>query len=375
MRHRKYKTQKKGKHIAALLLAAVLVTCFAYPYFYSIFLKTNLNPDKLIRVSDFADSNSPDGEFAVFSGKLVSLQGKILKLQSGSGDLLWQKELEVQRPMLTALDSVIVVADSQRGTITALDGQGNILWQNTVKGKLCRLGADEEFIWSMSNHQEFTVVEVFNDKGEDIAYLQVGDGEVLSVSPSAEGSHIVLSTAEVKDNRVTGGILLYNKEGTIVWAKSYSDKLVMGAKLTNDGFILALTEEQLLCLNMDGDTKWQRDIKGYISKVLFTAEGIMAVTLREGVSGIPRTDQQQTLLYDQNGKRLGTLGHDRDIIGLVEGKDHIGIYSARRICLLDYSGKVVMDREMDMDLMEVQLLEGNHMAYLSAGKLYFEPYL
>ena len=376
MRHRRYKERNNYKYLIVLVLAAIVITCFAYPYFYSALLKTDFNPNRLIRVSGFKDSSQTRREFAVVSGQLASFQGTALKLQSGDGSTLWQKEFEIEEPLLAALDNIIVAADTEKGTLIGIDLQGSIMWRETAKGRLLRVGTDRKFVWVVSRYQQDTMVEVLNDKGESAAYFSVGGAEVFSVSLSADGSYIVFSTAEVKDGRITGSIVLYNKDGTMEWAKSYRDSLVMRIKITDEGFIHALKEDALVCLDMDGSTKWQRDINGYISKVLLTNQGVTVLTLSEDYrNGVPGSVREETFIYDKEGGLQNLPDHRQYIEGLVPGEDCVGVYSARRLRLIDYSGKAVIDREFDRDLIAVFLLEDGFMAYISADKIYFESYL
>jgi hypothetical protein len=376
MRYKRFNSERNNKYLIVLVLAAIVATCFAYPYFYSALLKTDFNPNKLIRVSGIKDNNELRQEFAVFSGKLASLQGTTLKLQSGDGNTLWQEELDIQKPLLAVLEEIIVAADTEKGIITGVDGKGKIVWESAAKGRLVRMGADKGYIWAITEYQRNTIVEILNINGESTAYLQLGEAEALSVSLSPDGSYIALSTAEVKDNRITGSIILYNDDSAIVWAKSYRDSLVMGVNITDEGFVHVLTEEMLTCLSLTGGIRWQQDVNGYITKALLTDKGITAMTLSEDYrSGIPAQKGQETVIYGKEGNKLGSLEHGQDIIGLVEGKDCIGIYSARRLQLADYNGKIVTDKEFDRDFVRVYLLEDNFMAHISAGKIYFEPYL
>jgi hypothetical protein len=150
----------------------------------------------------------------------------------------------------------------------------------------------------------------------------------------------------------------------------------MRIKITDEGFIHALKEDALVCLDMDGSTKWQRDINGYISKVLLTNQGVTVLTLSEDYrNGVPGSVREETFIYDKEGGLQNLPDHRQYIEGLVPGEDCVGVYSARRLRLIDYSGKAVIDREFDRDLIAVFLLEDGFMAYISADKIYFESYL
>ena len=374
MRQKRFRGEGKGKYLAFLILAAVIITCFAYPYFYSALLKTKFNPNNLIRVSNFEDHPEARQGFAVLSGGLVSLQGSTLKLQAGDGRTLWQKELNLQEPFIAAFGETIVAADMKNGEIYGLDRLGRNLWVSKPAGGIIRMGVDKEYVWMRTRHEELAIVEVLDKDGKESAYLQVGEAEVTGVSVSRDGSLIALSTAGVKEGSITGSAVLYRKDGSIVWAKSYRDSLVMGIKITNDGDVLVLTETMLFCLNAGGDIKWQKSIAGYIIRALLTDDGVSALTLAGDYrSQIPGKTEQETVLYDKKGNDLGRVAHDEEIIGLAEGQGCIGMYSGRRLKVVPINGGDVVDKKFDRDLMAVYLLENGFMAYISAGKIYFEP--
>ncbi len=374
MRHKRYKSENRGRYLILLVLAAIIITCFAYPYFYSTLLRMEFNPNKLIRVSDFKGHHEAQQEFAVLSGKLVSMQGTTIKLQNGDGSTVWQKEISIREPFIAALKDIIVAVDMEKGKLYGIDGQGKTLWEAATKGRPIRIGTDKEYIWVRTKYREQSIVEVLNRKGENIAYLQVGKVQAIGVSVSPDGSNIAVTTAGVKDNMIVGGIILYKRDGSIVWAKSYTDSLVMGVKITNEGFVLVLTEKMLVNLSIGGDIQWQKEINGYITKALFTDQGLTALTLSQDYTGaVSGRKGEKTVIYGKRGSSLEHVDHREGIIGLAEGQDYLGVYSARRLQMVSLNGKGVMDKEFGRDLVSVYLLENNFMAYISAGKIYFEP--
>jgi hypothetical protein len=374
MRHKRYKGGKRAKYLAFLILAAVIITCFAYPYFYSALLKTEFNPNNLIRVSDFKDYQEARQEFAVFSGSLVSLQGKSLKLQAGDGRTLWQREVSLKQPFITALSEIILAADVEENIIYGISSKGEDLWEAKSAGNIIRMGVDKEHIWMRTQHEELAIVEILDQNGKEAAYLQVEGAEVTGVSVSRDGSLIAVSTAGVKEGGITGSVMLYKKDGAIAWAKSYSNSLVMGVRITDNGDILVLTERTLYSLSPGGKTNWQREVNGYIIKALFTDDGVTALTLSEDYrSGIPDGVKEETLMYDKSGNNVARIVHSDRIKGLVEGQARIGIYAERSLQVVPLNGQDVLKKEFDRDLMAVYLLEDDFLAYISAGKIYFEP--
>ncbi|NLZ92171.1 MAG: hypothetical protein GX918_09650, partial [Clostridiales bacterium] len=303
-----------------------------------------------------------------------SLQGSTLKLQAGDGRTLWQKELNLQEPFIAALGETIVAADMKNGEIYGLDRLGRKLWDSKPAGGIIRMGADKGHLWMRTRHEELAIVEVLDKDGKEKAYLQVGEAEVTGVSVSRDGSLIALSAAGVKEGGITGSAVLYRRDGSIVWAKTYRDSLVMGIKITNDGDVLVLTETTLFSLSAGGDINWQRNITGYILRTLFTDDGVAALTLAGDYrSQIPGKTEQQTVLYDKKGNDLGRIDHNEEIIGLSEGQGCIGMYSTRRLQVVPINGGDIIDKKFNRDLMAVYLLENGFMAYISADKIYFEP--
>lgn len=376
MRYKRFKGEKKGGYLALLILAAVVITCLAYPFFYSALLKKEFNPNNLIRVSDFKSNGETREGFAVFSGKLASLQGTTLKLQAGDGDTLWERRMDIKEPFIAALEDIIAVADMEKGIIYGIDGQGQDLWQTAPASGIIRMGTDGRHIWVISRQRERAVVEVFNQSGIKISYLQIDGAELTGVSVSREGAFTAVSTASVKDGSITGSVILYNSDGAILWAKSYRDSLVMGIGFADEHSLIILTEETLMSLSTGGDIRWQREIEGYITRLLLTDKGVTAINLSDDYrSGVPGSGTDETVLYDREGNQLGRFRHNERITGLTEGQHCIGIYSGRRLKKVPLDGREESDKEFDGDLMAVYLLENNFIAYISADKLYFESVL
>jgi hypothetical protein len=264
----------------------------------------------------------------------------------------------------------------KNGKLYGLDRLGRNLWESKPASGIIRMGVDKEHLWMRTRHEELAIVEVLDKDGKETAYLQVGEAEVTGVSVSRDGALVALSAAGVKEGSITGSAVLYRRDGAIVWAKTYRDSLVMGIKITNDGDVLVLTETTLFSLSAGGDINWRRNISGYILRALFTDDGTAALTLAGDYrSQIPGKTEQETVLYDKKGNDLGRIAHDGEIIGLAEGQGCIGMYSARRLQVVPINGGDIIDKKFDRDLMAVYLLENGFIAYISAGKIYFEPVL
>ncbi|NLO25278.1 MAG: hypothetical protein GX114_03935 [Clostridiales bacterium] len=374
MRHKRFKGEKSKGRLAFLILAAIVITCFAYPYFYSALLKREFNPGSLIRVSDYKGDGGTGEGFAVFSGKLVCLRGTTLKLQAGDGSTLWERHIDIKKPYIAGLEEIIAIADVDKGVIYGIDGQGQNLWQVTPSNGIIRMGADSHHIWVISRHQQRTVAEVFNQRGMETSYLQIDGAEVTDVSVSRDGALIAVSTADIKDGSITGSVILYNSESSILWAKSYRDSLVLGIRFTDEGSLLVLTEKALMGLSEGGDVLWRSEVEGYITRALLTDKGAAAITVSDDYrSGVPGGGSDETVLYGREGIQMGRFRHGERVTRLVEGQDCIGIFSGRRLKTVPLGGKGMPDKVFDRDLAAIYLLENNYVAYISTGKLYFEP--
>lgn len=375
MRGKRFKGEKRGKLLALLITTAIVITCFVYPQFYSVLLKREFNPNNLIRVSSFEERGKDQDRFAVFSGKLISLQGATLKLQAGDGNTLWERQTVLQKPFIGTLEDVIIAADMDEGIIYGISGDGEDLWQATPAGGIIRIGTNGEHVWTMGRQQGKTVIEVFDERGMETAYLNVNGVEITGVSVSQEDSPVIaVSAAGVESGNITGNIIMYKNDGTIIWAKSYTDSLVMSLGFAMGDALTVLGEKALMSLSAEGTIRWQNDIEGYITRALLTDKGVVAVNLGDDYrTGVYGNRNEETVLYNKEGVQLGRFPQDEQIIGLAEGQDCIGIYSKRRLKTVSLDGKRVQDKKFDSDLAVVYILENNFIAYISAGKLYFEP--
>ncbi len=376
MRSKRSKGNKRVRILAVLIFTAVATTCFVYPYFYAALLKKGFNPDSLIRVSDLKKERGIQTGAVIVSNKLAILRDKTLRLHGGNGDVLWTRPMDCQEPFIAALGNTIVVTDIEKGILYGLNDEGKELWQiTTVKG-IGRIGADGGHIWTIGNRQGTAIIEVFNQKGENISYIQIEGAKITGVSVTRDSSIVAVSTVGVEDGGIVGRIIAYKGDGTILWAKSYRDILVMDLKFTIEDSLHVLTEGALMSYNTKGKLNWQRKIHGYIIKALLTDEGIVALNVKEDYRrGVPIEEKGETLIYGKEGVLQNRFEHSERIIGLVAGQGCVGIYSDRHIKFASFDGKKVWDKGLNSDILEVYLLENNYGAYVFKGKLHFEPIL
>ena len=229
MRHKRFKGEKSKGRLAFLILAAIVITCFAYPYFYSALLKREFNPGSLIRVSDYKGDGGTGEGFAVFSGKLVCLRGTTLKLQAGDGSTLWERHIDIKKPYIAGLEEIIAIADVDKGVIYGIDGQGQNLWQVTPSNGIIRMGADSHHIWVISRHQQRTVAEVFNQRAwrPRICRLTVLRLRMFRFPGRCLNSGV---HRRYKDGSITGSVILYNSKAPYC-GRSYRGQLGFGYKV------------------------------------------------------------------------------------------------------------------------------------------------
>ncbi len=375
MRSKRFKGNKRGRYLALLIFAAITVTCFVYPHFYAVLFKKEFNLDNLIRISGLNREREAQTAAAVISNKLVILKDKTLTLRGAKGDILWEKSMDLQEPIIIALKDIIAVADISKGVLYGLNDKGEELWQVTAPGGIGRIGADRGHIWIIENQRGVaTAIDIYDQGGKEVSCVQIDNAQVTGVTVSRGGSFVAVSTASVEDGDIIGRIIVYKDDGAMLWAKSYRDVLIMDLKFIAGDALNVLTERALIGYNADGEMRWQEEIRGYIAKALLMDEGIVALNTREDYrSGVPIDKSGETLLYDKEGILLKKIPHSEGITGLVEGQDCIGIYSDRCIKFVTLDGKKVWDKTFKSDLLAVYLLEDNYAAYILGGKLHFEP--
>jgi hypothetical protein len=373
MRKRRYRRDGKWKYLIALAVMAILITYFAYPRFYSKFITIKFDPYKIMDISSYREGKGSYDDFAVFSGKLVHLQGEALKLIDGEGNLIWKKDIYVKNPLLCASRDYIVVCDADKGKLYGIDGNGEMKWDYSSPGKVEWIGCDKSFFWVKSIEQGKTIIEIINGSGERLAYLVAGKSEVVGVSVSNDGKYVGISAAEIKGNHIIGNLALYKRDGTIAWAKNHKESLILGLKITDDGNIIVLTEKSLIGYDLKGNVLWQRSIEKYISKALMLHEGVSVISVADDYRGWkPGKVREDTILYDEKGNNLGMYQLDDRISGIAEEQGYLALYSSRRIRLIDMKSREVIDIDLDKDIDKIYLLENDHIACVSRDKIYFD---
>ncbi len=203
---------------------------------------------------------------------IINSTGDILAVGDNTGricvfnekqELIWETflDLELENLQITDDGSYLMAAardpaQQEKGTICLLDGQGNLLWQKEIPGRLTvKMSLQGENVLVLAKHEEQTKLYFFNQKGE----LLWEKESFYTADVASDGEYVAaVSSSEM--------IYLFNKKGEKIW--SYDPGIhVTQVKISQNGeYLLAYNhfggaDNNLFYLNIKGKLLWQRRIR------------------------------------------------------------------------------------------------------------------
>jgi hypothetical protein len=368
MRTKRYKGNGRLKYIMVLSVVAAIASYLAYPVFFSDLIPLKADPYQSVDVSESGDVDS----FLPYAGCLLHLKGSMLRLLDGKGQKVWEVNLEGSNLGVFVIGDNIAIHNPQQNRLNGLNGDGNKIWSYSPSGSVKRISSDGRYIWIKYIKDGKGIIEVVNDQGHGVAYIPVGNVEVLDVSVSKDAKHIAVSAARLDDGQLTGSLVLYRPDGAIAWAKSHKDMLMLKTRITDDNKVIALAERGLSSYDIDGLPIWQRDIKGYISGVYITEQGYTALaTVQDYRAGIPGKNPENVSLYDIGGNSIASYGFSDRLTGIAGADGFVVLVSGRMASVIDLSNGRAVKLDFASDINSVCLLDKNSLVCVSAGQVLF----
>ena len=282
------------------------------------------------------------------------------------GNVLWTLSFEVKAPICSVNGDYAVIADQQGNSVYILN-QSGLRREATTILPILRVSISEHGVVAvLSEDSAASYVTFFKEDGSDLDWgiktAMSGNGYLMDVSLSPDGTQVMLSDIYVKEGLLKNRVVFYNFSE---YGKSYPDRLVGGfdefgdsfcprVKFLDDHHAVAFASGKVGFFNLENVTSPTMstvDVPGEIRGVACSRQYVALVT--DNPDG---ETAQKLWIYRRDGTLSGTCDFDVEWQKVEIDAEKILLYTVNTCFICNPKGRVRYEGAFDFSF--AKLLSG-----------------
>lgn len=302
-----------------------------------------------------------------FNEYIFKFEEKKLSAYDEEGNMLWEKNLDIDNAIIGGNQNSIVVANASSGKIYYIDYEGEIKIENNLEKEIMDMKIND------SGHALFMLekeVYVFNPNGESISNFTIPKGEVIDGDLSPDDSTIALTILVVEEKKIYSNILFYSLEGKVLAGKKFDNRVINKIFLTSNKSLLVLGDNNILMLTDDNNILWEKDFEETLNRGVLNDKELLVLNLIMKKNTIIDTKNKNIIAgLDLNGNILNKTPVAGEILGLDAIDDKIGVFTNRTIYIIDKKGDKVLEKKINKDIKNISWISKKNILVIYKDKL------
>ncbi|MFA5524991.1 MAG: DUF5711 family protein [Tissierellales bacterium] len=260
-----------------------------------------------------------------YEGTIVNFKNKTIASYNFSGDKLWSQDIDFEDPFIHLGENEIFAGDKESGQITAFNLQGEKKWTYEARQSIEKFAEKNGLliIYTKAGEQ-IDQINVIDEKGKLLANTIIDKGRLLSSGIALDKKRFTLVTLDFSGSDLTSSILLYTKEGELLWKKDFQDLIILSADFIDNDNILAVSDRKIISLNMKNELLWSRDIKGRLKDTKLDQ-------IRKEIYLLYEDENDYVEVLEKNGKTKNRLELNSYYSNIYTNKKNIYLTGENRI--------------------------------------------
>lgn len=302
-----------------------------------------------------------------FNEHIIKFEERKLSTYNQDGDKLWEKELDIDNPIIRGNQNNIVVVDSSDGEIYYIDYEGEIRAKNSIGNEVMDIKIYENGYLLVMLEKEICV---FDPNGEIISNFIIPKGEVIDGDLSADNSMIALTILVVEEKKFYSNILFYSLEGKVLAGKKLDSKVIYKILLTNNNNLLVLGDNKIFKITDDDNILWEKDFEETLNRGVLSDRGLLVLNLVKEKNTIIDTKNRNTISQmDLDGNILNKTPVAGEVLGLDVLDDKIAAFTDRTIYIIDKKGDKILEKKINKDIKDVSWISKKNLLIINKNKL------
>ena len=245
--------------ILALVLSALMLTVYWEDINFDALRRqiayVGMNQDETGQTKPFPYERGNGNQFGALGKCLVQATGKGVRLYSQSGQILYEKDLQMESPALKIGGSTAVAYDIGGTNLTAFSERGELLDLSFKEGEVIYAASMNRANWmtvTLQKKGQKGCVLVYNDKMEKVFEFQSASRFTTNAYVTEDCKYLVAATLGQKDGTFQSQMVVYRLDQEALYAEFAMEDTMVLAIDSIDGQTLCLGDRSLAIVGSNG---------------------------------------------------------------------------------------------------------------------------
>lgn len=242
-----------------LILISSIIYCFSPSFrkFIDIyFFRKEINSDKLPTIEI---SSSEDNYFHAYDKYIAVLNKKTLYTYNSSGENIAENDVNISSPIFANKNKFLAIAENNGSNLYLISGT-NIVWQNTLEGKISKISVNKNGYVSVivSGTSYKSIVISFDAKGNELFKTYISSNLAISADISNDNRYLSIAEIDYSGSIIKSMVKNISIEkaksdptNSVVYTYNFSEnELLTNIKYQDKNNLVCLTNENIYLLNI-----------------------------------------------------------------------------------------------------------------------------
>lgn len=245
--------------IIFLILLSSLIYCFSSSFrkFIDIYIfRKEIDSDKLPQIEISADE---DHFFHAYDKYIAVLSKKTLYTYNSSGENVAESDINISSPIFANKNKFLAIAENNGSNLYLISGT-NILWQNTLEGKITKISVNKNGYVSViiSGTSYKSIVISYDSKGNELFKTYISSNLAISCDISNDNKYLSIAEIDYSGSIIKSMVKNISIEkaktdptNSLIYTYNFNEnELLTNIKYQDKNNLVCLTNENIYLLNI-----------------------------------------------------------------------------------------------------------------------------
>ena len=245
--------------ILFLILISSIIYCFSPSFrkFIDIYIfRKEIDSDKLPGIEI---SSSEDHYFHAYDKYITVLNKKTLYTYNSSGENVAENDVNISSPIFANKNKFLAIAENNGSNLYLISGT-NIVWQNTLEGKISKISVNKNGYVSVivSGTSYKSIVVSFDAKGNELFKTYISSNLAIATDISNDNKYLSIAEVDYSGSIIKSMVKSISIEkaktdptNSVVYTYNFNEnELLTNIKYQDKNNLVCLTNENIYLLNI-----------------------------------------------------------------------------------------------------------------------------
>jgi hypothetical protein len=356
------KVNPRSNIVIFILLIAIIIGIAFFAYLKSQDINiTNIN------IKDLAKNLFTDGQktadksmleinfdinehpvFSTYKEFIIKCTNNSVKWIDKKGNVQLAVQVSLNKPFLKSSGTYLLVADLGGKDIYVIAGK-SIKWNKKVTGNIINADInDKGYVTTVQEGDGYkSVVQVFNQEGNESFTRTIAENNVLSAKVSSSGEQIVINKVDTSGIKINSYLEFNNISGDKPFANiSLTANLFPSQWCLDDGAVFIANDKLAMYFDKVGKVRWEKKYANIYSTNVVSGK-YSVIGVNEG------NNKTNVIIFNSKGQKLSSYDPGESVINIETFSDIIAINTGKQIHFINTKGKLTgkYNSKSDIEMM------------------------